>query len=153
MNLTTFLQLSSHSTLDRARSCSLEYLKSLFPLSSPWFSPPSMYCIIVLSLYHQDQNCHIKCNEHGLTQSGSLHNPPRQWYHGKAVNIKSQQHIQCLSVKRLEYMENETDSIYETYSLLANNNCYARFIMVIIIRQSRPGHERQVFPNPRVFSC
>ena len=34
---------------------------------------PGMYCIIVLSLYHQDQNCHIKCNEDGLTQSGSLH--------------------------------------------------------------------------------
>ena len=34
---------------------------------------PGMYCIIVLSLCHQDQNCHIKCNEDGLTQSGSLH--------------------------------------------------------------------------------
>ena len=34
---------------------------------------PVMYCIIVLSLCHQDQNCHIKCNEDGLTQSGSLH--------------------------------------------------------------------------------
>ena len=34
-------------------------------------SPPHcVFCIIVLSSYHQVQNCHIKCNEDGLTQSG-----------------------------------------------------------------------------------
>ena len=40
---------------------------------SPPAKSPVMSCIIVLSLCHQDQNCHIKCNEDGLTQSGSLH--------------------------------------------------------------------------------
>ena len=45
--------------------CNICIMRPSFP------SPPHcVFCIIVLSSYHQVQNCHIKCNEDGLTQSG-----------------------------------------------------------------------------------
>ena len=46
--------------LQRTFSCNICIMSA-----SSWVA-----AVIVLSLYHQVQNCHIKCNEDGLTQSG-----------------------------------------------------------------------------------
>ena len=53
--------------LQRTFSCNICIMSA-----SSWVA-----AVIVLSLYHQVQNCHIKCNEDGLTQSGGLEGTSR----------------------------------------------------------------------------
>ena len=80
-----------------------------------------MYCIIVLSLYHQDQNCHIKCNEHGLTQSGSpLHSPPR---------CAIMRGTECQKSEKNYYSNHSPDNMSSVFCLIVDCNIFIFFLL------------------------